>query len=82
MSNDTHIDYHPLPDATPEAELGALAAVYSFLMQRHANRTAAELGGEDKEKGGEQDHKPGSLRVAEPRPTVRSGIDGGEEKRS
>ena len=47
MSIDLHISYRPLPDATPEAELEALAAVYSFLVERHANRTAAESGGDD-----------------------------------
>lgn len=29
-----HIAYTPRPDATPEAELSALAAVYKFLVER------------------------------------------------
>jgi hypothetical protein len=54
MSSDLHISYCPLPDATPESELEALAAVYSFLIQSHANREAAATdGGNDQEQGGE-----------------------------
>jgi len=39
-----HIAYHPRPDATPQGELNALAAVYRFILfkSRSANRKAAE----------------------------------------
>jgi hypothetical protein len=34
--------YEPRPDATPEAELSALAAVYRFILDSHAKKMAAE----------------------------------------
>ena len=34
--NDPRIVYRPRPDASPESELNALAAVYKFLLDRHA----------------------------------------------
>lgn len=34
------IMYAPRPDATPEAELGALAAIYKLCLSSHANRSA------------------------------------------
>jgi len=61
MSNDLHISYRPLPTATPESELEALAAVYSFLIRSHENRKAAATGGgDDQEIGGENNRTPGS----------------------
>jgi hypothetical protein len=53
MSSDLRINYRPHLDATPEAELEMLAAVYSFLIQRHVNRNAAASGGCADNKGGE-----------------------------
>ena len=35
------ISYTPLPDATPESELDALAAVYAFVLEAHARKKAA-----------------------------------------
>jgi len=35
------ITYTPRPDATPEAELSALASVYRFIIDSHANTNAA-----------------------------------------
>ena len=68
MSNNLRISYRPLPDATPQSELEALAAVYSFLIQSHENRKAAATGGgNDQEKGGEGDCMPGPLGVARAR---------------
>ena len=32
------IAYTPLPDATPESELDALAAVYAFILECHERR--------------------------------------------
>lgn len=56
---DQTIRYSPLPDATPEAELDALVAVYRFLIERHTNRKAADLGGSDDiEGGGDNDREP------------------------
>jgi hypothetical protein len=47
------IRYRPRLDATPEAELEVLAAVYSFVIQRHENRNAAASGGCADNTGGE-----------------------------
>ena len=33
-----HVIYAPWPEATPEGELAALAAVYRFLLDRHKRR--------------------------------------------
>jgi hypothetical protein len=55
MSSDLRISYRPHLDATPEAELEVLAAVYSFLIQRHENRKAAFRGGCVDNKGGESE---------------------------
>jgi hypothetical protein len=38
------IIYRPRPDATPEAELDALAAAYRFVIGRHATKIAAAKG--------------------------------------
>jgi hypothetical protein len=54
MSNPA-IRYRPRLDATPEAELEVLAAVYSFVIQRHENRKAAFSGGCVDTKGGESE---------------------------
>ena len=35
------ITYVPRPDATPEPELSALASVYRFIIDSHANTNAA-----------------------------------------
>ena len=35
------ITYTPFPDATPEGELSALAFVYRFIIDSHANTNAA-----------------------------------------
>ena len=39
------IDYTPLPDATPESELDAFAAVYAFVLEAHAKKKAATPSG-------------------------------------
>jgi len=54
MSNPA-IRYRPRLDATPEAELEVLAAVYSFVIQRHENRKAVFRGGRVDNKGGESE---------------------------
>jgi hypothetical protein len=42
--NRPRITYAPRPDATPEAELDALAAVYRFILDCRAKRLATESG--------------------------------------
>ncbi len=51
------IIYSPLPGTTPEAELDALVAVYTFLIDRHTSRKAAGLGGAEKTEGGGDNHR-------------------------
>jgi hypothetical protein len=58
MSSDVRIRYSPLPDATPESELEALVACYSFLIQRSENHKAADLNG-GIERGGDNDRGSG-----------------------
>jgi hypothetical protein len=40
--NSSRIIYRSRPDATPEAELNALATVYRFILDCHAKKIAAE----------------------------------------
>ena len=80
MSSGPRVSYRPLPDATPESGLDALADVYSFLIQRHASRKAAELGSDDQQKGGGKDNKPGTVGVAHPRPMVYRDKDAGKKR--
>jgi hypothetical protein len=43
--NEAPITYVTRPDATPEAELGALRSVYAFILQKHRERQKATLPG-------------------------------------
>ena len=38
------VTYAPRPDATPEGETAALAAVYRFILDRHADKQDADRG--------------------------------------
>lgn len=42
MLRSPRITYTPRPDATPEAELSALASIYRFVLDCHAKKIAAE----------------------------------------
>jgi hypothetical protein len=42
MMDSPRITYIPSPDATPESELRVLANVYSYLIQTHDSKRAAE----------------------------------------
>lgn len=77
MSSDLRINYRPHLDATPEAELEVLAAVYSFLIQRHVNRRAASGGCADN-KGGENNPCKAPSGSGGPSPTDRRG-DGSDK---
>jgi hypothetical protein len=66
---ESRIVYTPRPDATPESEASALASVYRFLLDRHANKdggsaTASDgvmrgFGISETEKGGAHvEHSP------------------------
>jgi hypothetical protein len=49
-----NITYAPRPTASPEAELSALASVYRFIIDSHANTNAAGVSstnGDDAERG-------------------------------
>ncbi len=41
---DLRITYSPRLDATPESETAALAAVYRFILDRHAEKQDADRG--------------------------------------
>jgi hypothetical protein len=41
------VTYIALPDATPESELDALAAVYAFVLEAQAKKKAATPGGQE-----------------------------------
>ena len=56
------INYTPLPEATPESELDALAAVYAFVLERHERRKVADATGNRNEVKEDKDVDPtGSL---------------------
>lgn len=40
-ASDSRVIYAPRPDATPEGELAALAAVYALVLQAHERNKAA-----------------------------------------
>jgi hypothetical protein len=48
-AGDSRVTYYPRPDATPEGELAALAAVYAFVIQAHQQKKAAVSYDEDVE---------------------------------
>lgn len=58
MSRDLRLSYRPGPDATPEADLDALVAVYGFLVQRRENRNTVRTRGRNHAGGGEKDRTP------------------------
>ena len=41
MSNAVRVTYTPRSDATPEAEIGALSAVFRFVIDCHAKKSAS-----------------------------------------
>jgi hypothetical protein len=43
------LTYTPLSDATPESELDALAAVYTFILECHERKKAADPTGDRNE---------------------------------
>jgi hypothetical protein len=58
--DNAQIAHTPRSDATPEAELTALAAVYAFILECHAKKRAAEGSGGDDNGKGEQ-HVPATV---------------------
>lgn len=58
------IDYTPLPGATPESELDAIAAVYAFVLEAHARKEAATPSGQVDDVRKDQDaHTKNSIRT-------------------
>jgi hypothetical protein len=43
----SHLSYTPLPDATPESELDALAAVYAYVLESYETKKAAAPSGQE-----------------------------------
>ena len=54
------ITYTPRPDATPESELDALAAIYKFVLECHASKKAADPTGDPNEAKEDKDLDPES----------------------
>jgi hypothetical protein len=48
-AGDSRVTYSPRPDATPEGELTALAAVYRFLLDRRERSDVAAADGTEKD---------------------------------
>ena len=60
--DNTHLTYTPLPEATPESELDALAAVFAFVLECHERRKVADSTGDRNEVKEDEDVDPtGSL---------------------
>ena len=59
--NNRAVTYTPRPDATPEGELTALAAVYRFILEAHARKKAAAPSGQDDGKGDQ--HVPATVSI-------------------
>jgi len=59
------ITYSQRPDATPKVELGALANVYRFVLDCHANRNAPSVtsSGGDDAKGRSKDDSSAKTRI-------------------
>jgi hypothetical protein len=55
-----YVTYAPCPDATPEGELAALAAVCAFVIQAHERKEAAASYDDDAEGGELKDAAAGS----------------------
>ena len=53
--SEARIVYTPRPDVTSESEAVALAAVYRFLLDRHAKKKGAHPGAPDDAKEGSRD---------------------------
>jgi hypothetical protein len=65
---DVRITYTPRDDATPEAEVDALAAVYACLLQKKDAEPTPKLDGCDNEKLVRQERRPAWLdECGEPR---------------
>jgi hypothetical protein len=58
MSN-TRVIYSPRPDATPEGELAALAAVYAFVIQAHEQKKAAAPANERRKEADYEERRQG-----------------------
>ena len=57
-ASSNHIKYVPRPDATPESELNALAAVYAFVLECHERQKVADPIGDPNEAKEVQDNGP------------------------
>lgn len=55
---DKTIAYTPRPDATPESELDALAAVYAFVLECHERQKVADPTGDRNEAKEVEDNCP------------------------
>jgi hypothetical protein len=58
-AGDSHVIYAPRPDATPEGELAALTATYTFVIQAHERKKAAAPIDEDGEEMNQEERRQG-----------------------
>lgn len=54
----SQIVYRPRPDATQEAEVNALCAVYAYLLNERATKHAPELSGRDDKQLARKERRP------------------------
>jgi hypothetical protein len=58
-AGDSHVIYAPRPNATPEGELAALAAVYALVIQAHERNMAAAPANERRKEVDPEERRPG-----------------------
>ena len=58
-AGDSRVIYAPRPDATPEGELAALAAVYALVIQAHERNMAAAPANERRKEVDLEQRRPG-----------------------
>jgi hypothetical protein len=58
-ASDSRVIYAPRPDATPEGELAALAAVYALVLQAHERNKAAAPANERRREADYEERRQG-----------------------
>ena len=58
-AGDSRVTYSPRPDATPEGELTALAALYAFVIQAHERNIVAAPASESRKEVDTEERRQG-----------------------
>jgi hypothetical protein len=75
-ASETRIEYCPRPDATPEGELAALAAVYSYLLDLYEEKAGEEVaGGEEEPPRASPQKRSGIVRPKTSAPNLRAKLE-------